>query len=72
MKFVHVDTFFSYIDAHIILGRLEEEGIKGWLKDEHTATLIPAFAPSLGGIMLMIPEPQAERAIELLQKWKSG
>ena len=72
MKFVHIETYFNYVDAHIILGRLEEEGIKGWLKDENIATIIPAFAPSLGGIMLMVAEPFAERAKELIKQWKSA
>ncbi|WP_071891014.1 putative signal transducing protein [Flavisolibacter tropicus] len=38
MKFVPVQVYQNYVDAHIIKGRLEEAGIDCWLKDEHTVT----------------------------------
>lgn len=70
MTFVHIDTFINYIDANIILGRLDEEGIRGWLRDENTATINPVWAAAIGGIKLMVPEQQAERALQLLQQFR--
>jgi predicted RNA-binding Zn-ribbon protein involved in translation (DUF1610 family) len=67
---VHVDTFLNYIDANIILGRLESEGINGWLRDENTVTIDPILTNAIGGIKLMVPEVQAERAIALLKEYK--
>lgn len=70
MKFIHVDTFLNYIDANIVLGRLETEGINGWLRDENTVTIDPILTNAIGGIKLMVPEAQAERALSLIQEYK--
>src|SRR5688500_20378232 len=70
MSFVIVHSFANYIDANIILGRLEEEGIRGWLRDENTVTLNPIWTQAVGGIKLMVPESQAPRALELLQQFR--
>lgn len=66
MDFVPLQYFTNYIDAHIILGRLQEEGINCWLKDENTVTTNPIWTHAVGGIKLMVAESQKERAIELL------
>jgi len=68
MNFVPLQYFSNYIDAHIILGRLQEEGINCWLKDENTVTTNPIWTHAVGGIKLMVAETQKERAIELLQQ----
>ena len=41
MEFVVLQSFSNYVDAHILMGRMEEEGIRCWLKDEHTVTIDP-------------------------------
>ena len=41
MDLVTVKTFDSYFVAHIILGRLQSEGIECYLKDEATVTIDP-------------------------------
>ena len=43
MNFVPVISFNDYIDANILLGRLQSEGINCWLKDENSATITPFF-----------------------------
>jgi len=71
MNFVVIQTYSNYIDANIISGRLEEEGIHAWLKDENTVTINPILTNAVGGIKLMVPDSQAERAFELLKKFRS-
>ena len=71
MKFIVAQVYNNYIDANIILGRLQEEEINCWLKDENTVTITPMLTNAIGGIKLMVPEPQAERAFELLRKYRS-
>jgi DNA-directed RNA polymerase subunit RPC12/RpoP len=56
------------MEAHIVQGRLEEDGIKCWLKDENTVTLNPIWTQAVGGIKLMVAEPQVERAAELMKE----
>ncbi|MBI1341684.1 MAG: DUF2007 domain-containing protein [Terrimonas sp.] len=70
MDFVHLDTYLNYIDANIILGRLENEGINCWLMDENTVTVNPIWNQAVGGIKLMVASQQAEWALELLSAFK--
>lgn len=70
MNFIHIDTFINYIDANIIQGRLESEGINCWLKDENTVTIDPILTNAVGGIKLMVADVQAERAVELLYSFR--
>jgi DNA-directed RNA polymerase subunit RPC12/RpoP len=66
MTFVPVWSYDNYIPAHIAQGRLKEEGITCWLKDENTVTIDPILSNAIGGIKLMVPEMDAKRAWELL------
>ena len=69
MEFVILQSFTNYIDAHILLGRLEEEGIKCWLKDENTVTINPIWTHAVGGIKVMVAMDHLERAHELLDQY---
>jgi predicted RNA-binding Zn-ribbon protein involved in translation (DUF1610 family) len=70
MNFIIAQVYSNYIDANIIMGRLEEEGINCWLKDENTVTIDPILTNAVGGIKLMVAEPQAERAFALLREFR--
>lgn len=71
MNFIVAQVFTNYIDANIMMGRLEEEGINCWLKDENTVTIDPILTNAVGGIKLMVADSQAERAFELLRQFRS-
>ena len=71
MNYIVAQVYSNYIDANIIMGRLEEEGITCWLKDENTVTIDPILTNAVGGIKLMVAEPQAERAFELLREFRN-
>jgi len=66
MQFILLTTFDNYIEAHIALGRLKEEFINCYLKDEYTVTIDPLLSNAIGGIKLMVAETQVERAVEVL------
>ena len=70
MNFVQVRSYDNYISANLVLQRLEEEGIRAWLKDENTVTIDPILSNAIGGIKLMILEEQAQRALELLENFE--
>lgn len=72
MKFVTVRNFDDYISAHLVMGRLQEENIVCYLQDEHTATTAPFLTQLSGGIKLMVPESQLEKALALLQSFEKG
>ena len=71
MRFIIAQVYNNYIDANIIMGRLQQEGINCWLKDENTVTLNPALTNAVGGIKLMVTDSQAERAFELLKQFRT-
>jgi hypothetical protein len=66
VEYIVVAAFDNYIPAHIAMGRLEEEGINCWLKDENTVTIDPFLTFAVGGIKLMVVSSQAERAMGIL------
>lgn len=66
MQFILLTTFDNYIEAHIAMGRLKEEFINCYLKDEYTVTIDPLLSNAIGGIKLMVAETQVERAVEVL------
>lgn len=71
MRYVPIQSFDNYIEANIILSRLEQEDIICWLKDENTVTIDPILTNAIGGIKLMVPESQVSRARELLQQFRT-
>jgi len=70
MDFILLETFDNYIDANLMLGRLEEAGINCWLKDEQTVTLNPILGNAIGGIKLMVAEDDIDRSTEILNALK--
>jgi DNA-directed RNA polymerase subunit RPC12/RpoP len=53
-----------------MLQRLEAEGIRAYLQDEHTVTIDPILSNAIGGIKLMVFEEQLPRAQDLLQQFE--
>lgn len=68
MEFVSIWSFDNYVPAHIAAGRLKEEGIESWLRDENTVTIDPILSNAIGGIKLMVPKPEARRAWQILKE----
>lgn len=68
-SFVRIQSFSDYIEANIILGKLESENIQCYLMDENTVTTMPLWNQAVGGIKLMVAASQAERALALLREY---
>jgi hypothetical protein len=66
MNFVEVSSYDNYVTANITLGMLLDAGINCHLKDELTITIDPLLSPMLGGIKIMVYQPQVQRALALL------
>ena len=64
MKFIPIWSYDNYVPAHIAMGRLKEEGIDCWLKDENTVTIDPILSNAVGGIKLMVEK------VRLKKPWK--
>ncbi|MEP7318548.1 MAG: DUF2007 domain-containing protein [Panacibacter sp.] len=68
MDFTLLASFDSFIEAHMVFGRMEEEGINCWLKDENIVTINPVLSNAVGGIKLMVADNQVEKAVEILNQ----
>lgn len=68
MEFIAIRSFDNYVSAHIAMGRLLEDNVNAWLKDENTVTIDPILTNAVGGIKLMVAALQAERAIAILRE----
>jgi Putative prokaryotic signal transducing protein len=65
MDFVILQSFNNYMDAHLLMGRLESEGIECWLQDENTVTINPVWTNAVGGIKLMVKKEDAVLARQI-------
>jgi DNA-directed RNA polymerase subunit RPC12/RpoP len=63
MGFVLLKSFNNYIEAHIALSMLEEQGINCHLEDEHAVTILNFSS----GMRLMVYDSQLERSREILK-----
>src|SRR4030095_7464309 len=50
MDFIILQSFNNYMDAHLLMARLESEDIECWLQDENTVTIYPVWTNAVGGI----------------------
>jgi len=69
MAIITLTTCNTSIEANMIKGLLDSEGIESFLTNENFATLMPGYNGMLGsGIQVMIDEVDSERAIEIISK----
>jgi predicted RNA-binding Zn-ribbon protein involved in translation (DUF1610 family) len=70
MEFVQVDAYNNYVEANIVFGRMRDEEIECWLKDENTSTIIPIWNLATGGIRLMVAKKDVEKALQSLNQFR--
>ena len=56
------------MDAHLLMGRLESEGVECWLQDENTVTINPIWTNAVGGIKLMVKKDDYSRALSIFRE----
>ncbi|HEY8388332.1 MAG TPA: DUF2007 domain-containing protein [Parasegetibacter sp.] len=70
MNYVPVASFDSYIEAHLLLGRLVDAGINARLDNEYTVTIDPILSNAIGGIKVIVEKQDLDQATALLNEWK--
>lgn len=68
MKFQQIRSYDNYILANLQLNLLKDQGISCYLQDEHTITIDPLLSPAIGGMKLMVIDPEADLAIQMLDQ----
>jgi len=56
----------NLMEAHVVKGRLESEGIPAIIRGEALATIYGLTAGNLAAAKVLVPAPLAERALDLL------
>ncbi|RYZ97043.1 MAG: DUF2007 domain-containing protein [Proteobacteria bacterium] len=67
INWVTLKSFSTPIEAHVVRGHLESEGILCYLRDEHTIGMNWLYSNLLGGVRLCVPAEELGRAQELLR-----
>jgi len=65
MDFVILQSFNNYLDAHLLMAKLESEDIQCLLQDENTVTLYPILTNAVGGIKLFVNKNDLSRARQI-------
>ena len=69
MKTVRLTTCNDSMQAHILQGALENEGIESVLHNEHFSSLLPGFTNIMGaGVQLFVMDCDYDRALEVLRR----
>ena len=63
---VTVATNLQAMEAHLLRGRLEAEGIRCWVDDENIASVNPMYGLATGGVKVNVAEEDAPQAVRLL------
>jgi Putative prokaryotic signal transducing protein len=69
---VRVDGYTDIIQANIVRGRLEVEGIPAMLANEHTVTADWLYSQLLGGVSVMVPPQYLQAAREVIRQIDTG
>lgn len=67
-----VDRYVNAIDAHIVRGRLEAEGVPAMVGNEHLVTQNWLWSQALGGVVIRVPEGQLAQARQIIAALDKG
>ncbi len=69
MKTVRLTTCIDAMQAHILQGALENEGIVSVLHNENFSSLLPGYANIMGaGVQIFVMECDYEKALVIIEK----
>ena len=72
LPLVPIASFATPFEAHLIKGRLEAEGLKVTIADEHMVSANAALAYAMGGVKLLVRAPHEGRARAILAACQRG
>lgn len=70
MKLVTVATAFNPAEAHLSHSRLEAAGFHPIVTHELSSLSLDGYAMAAGGILIQVPEDEADEATKFLQNAK--
>ena len=67
-----IARLFTALDAHLLQSRLEAEGVPTVVVDDNIVQTNPFLTMAVGGVRVLVPELQAERAREIARAIERG
>lgn len=67
-----VYTTYNLSEAHIVAGRLENEGIHAWVHQEPMGSAMGITVGRLGEVRVLVAEPDYEAALAILEQPPGG
>ena len=64
---VTVARMYNPLEAEMLRGRLEAEGVPAMVADTQTAQVNPFYKLAIGGVRVMVPEAYLARAREIVR-----
>lgn len=61
-----IASFSAPIEAHMLISRLEGNGIPAFIRDEHMVSLDWLASNAIGGVKVDVGDDDYERALELI------
>ena len=69
---VLIARLFTPIEAHMLQSRLEAEGVPAVVTDDHIVGVNPFLTMAVGGVRVLVPESDVERAREIVRAIERG
>jgi hypothetical protein len=67
-----VDRYVNAIEAHIVRGRLEAEGIPAQVGNEHLVSQNWLWSQAVGGVVIRVPESRLTEARQVIAALDNG
>jgi DNA-directed RNA polymerase subunit M/transcription elongation factor TFIIS len=67
-EFVQIAAYRDVMLAKLAVSKLESEGISAHILNEHIVTQNWSYSQAVGGVQVMVPRDQAEKAKEILDQ----
>lgn len=65
-------TSSNWVEAQLVAGLLESNGLKVLVLDANLAGVDPLYANAIGRIKVVVPDQQLATAIEILEAFRGG
>lgn len=65
-KWVTIATVSQPLDAHVLKGKLEAEGIEAFLADENIVSMNFLYSNAVGGVKVQVDEEDVEEALQII------
>jgi hypothetical protein len=69
---VLIARLFTALDAHLLQGRLEVEGVPAVVVDDNIVQTNPFLTMAVGGVRVLVPESHAKHAREIARAVERG